>query len=97
MKHNEEALERIQDAKDTKQLLKIWQDMCEKYFLNYDVSIKNFNDNKGEFEKLSLSQQKKLLCEMLNKNNLYVNLSEIEDSEFKVSKEDKKLNKKFYD
>jgi adenine-specific DNA-methyltransferase len=33
---------------------------------------------------------------MLNKNQLYVNHSEIEDSQFKVSKEDKELNKKFY-
>ena len=89
-------MEEIQDAKDTKQLLKIWNEMCEKYFLNYDVDIKKFNDNKAEFEKLSLLQQKNLLCVMLNKNQLYVNLSEIEDSVFKVGKEDKELNKKFY-
>ncbi|MEK6910528.1 MAG: site-specific DNA-methyltransferase [Nanoarchaeota archaeon] len=96
MKHNEEAMEGIQDAKDTKQLLKIWNEMCGKYFLNYDVDIKKFDDNKSEFEKLSLTNQKKLLCEMLNKNQLYVNLSEMEDAEFKISKEDKELNKKFY-
>lgn len=96
IKYNEEAIDKIQDAKDTKTLLKIWEEMCDKYFLNYDVSIKKFNDNKKDFEKLSLSQQKKVLCEMLNKNQLYVNLSEIGDSQFKVSKEDKELNKKFY-
>ena len=33
---------------------------------------------------------------MLNKNQLYVNLSEIEDKQFNVSKEEKELNKKFY-
>ena len=33
---------------------------------------------------------------MLNKNQLYVNSSEIDDSQFKVSKEDKDLNKEFY-
>ena len=96
MKYNEEAIDKIQDAKDTKTLLKIWEEMCDKYFLNYDVSIKKFNDNKKEFEGLSLKQQKKVLMTMLNKNQLYVNLSEIEDSQFKVSKEDKELNKKFY-
>ncbi len=96
LKYNEEAIDKIQDAKDTKTLLKIWEEMCDKYFLNYDISIKKFNDNKKDFEKLSLAQQKKILCEMLNKNQLYVNLSEIEDSQFKISKEDKELNKKFY-
>lgn len=96
MKHNEEAMDKIQSAKDTKQLLKIWEEMCNEYFLNYDVNIKKFNDNKSEFEKLSLINQKKLLCEILNKNQLYVNLSEMEDADFNVSKEDKELNKKFY-
>jgi len=71
--------------------------MCEHYFLNYDVEIKKFNENKKDFEKLSILQQKKALCEMLNKNQLYVNISEMEDSKFKVSKEDKELNKKFYE
>ena len=96
LKYNEEAIDKIQDAKDTKTLLKILEEMCEHYFLNYDVIIKKFNENKKDFENLSLSQQKKVLCEMLNKNQLYVNLSEIEDSQFKVSKEEKELNKKFY-
>jgi len=96
MKNNEEAVDKIQSAKTTEDLIKIWKEMVEHYFLNYDVDIKRFNDNKSEFEKLSLVQQKKLLCEMLNKNQLYVNLSEIDDAQFKVSKADKDLNKKFY-
>jgi adenine-specific DNA-methyltransferase len=96
LKYNEDAIDKIQDVKDTKLLLKIWDEMCDKYFLNYDVEIKKFNDNKNNFEKMTLKQQKDILVEMLNKNQLYVNLSEIEDSQFKVSKEDKELNKKFY-
>jgi adenine-specific DNA-methyltransferase len=43
-----------------------------------------------------LEKQKHLLAEMLDKNQLYVNLSEIEDAQFNVSEEDKRLNKKFY-
>jgi len=96
MKYNEEAIEKIRDSKDTKSLLKIWEEMCNKYFLNYDVEIKKFNDNKKEFEKIPLKNQKEILIKMLNKNQLYVNYSEIEDSQFKVSKEEKDLNKKFY-
>jgi adenine-specific DNA-methyltransferase len=95
-KYNEEALDKIQDAKDTKSLLKIWDEMVNYYFLNYDVEIHKFNKNKADFEKLSLAEQKKLLCEMLNKNQLYVNFSEIDDKQFNISKEDKELNSKFY-
>jgi len=96
MEYNEEVINKIQKAKKTEDLIKIWGEMCEKYFLNYDVDIKKFNENKGEFKKLTIEKQKKLLIEMLNKNQLYVHLSEINDSQFKVNKEDKELNKKFY-
>ena len=96
MKFNEEAIEIINNAQDMHGLLKIWGEMCEKYFLDYNVEVKKFNDNVEEFKELQIGVQKKVLIEMLNKNQLYVNLSEINDSDFKVSKGDKELNKKFY-
>ncbi|OQX64475.1 MAG: type III restriction endonuclease subunit M, partial [Anaerolinea sp. 4484_236] len=40
--------------------------------------------------------QKHLLVQLLDKNQLYVHLSEIDDEDFKVSEEDKELNKAFY-
>ena len=96
MKFNKEAMEKINMAKDTTTLLKLWKEMCEKYFLDYNVEVKKFNDNVEEFKELQIGDQKKVLIEMLNKNQLYVNLSEINDSDFKISDEDKELNKKFY-
>jgi len=43
-----------------------------------------------------LEKQKHLLAELLDKNQLYVNLSEIDDARFNVSAEDKALNRAFY-
>ena len=43
-----------------------------------------------------IEKQKQLLAELLDKNQLYVNLSEIEDADFGVSDDDKDLNEKFY-
>jgi len=37
------------------------------------------------------------LIECLDKNQLYVNYSEIEDKDYGVSFDDKKLNKEFYE
>lgn len=37
-----------------------------------------------------------MLVELLDKNQLYVNLSEIDDAQFKLSEEDKALNVAFY-
>jgi len=51
---------------------------------------------KSEFEKLSLAEQKQVLLELVDNNNLYVNYSEIDDSDYGISLEEKKLNKDFY-
>jgi len=44
----------------------------------------------------ALEKQNQLLAELLDENQLYVNLSEIDDAQFNVNKDDKALNKAFY-
>ncbi len=97
MKLNEKYIDEIKKVKTTKQLLDIWNTMKEKAFLSYKVDIKQFDENVNEFEKLSIENQKKFLIECLDKNQLYINLSEIDDSEYEISKEDKELDKQFYE
>jgi len=97
MKYNELFVDKIKKAKDTKELLKVWEEMKAKSFLNYDVDIKKFDETIDEFKKLPFAKQQRTLFDLLNKNQLYVNLSEIEDKEFKVGEEDKKMNMEFYE
>ncbi len=96
-KYNQDFIDQIERAKDTKELLKIWEDMKSKSFLNYNVDITKQDEVIEEFKELSLDEQKKALVELLDKNQLYVNLSEINDKDFEVSEEDKQLNKIFYE
>lgn len=96
MKYNEEFVQKIKKAKDKKELLKLWEEMKDYAFLSYRVDEELFDENISEFKALSLDEQKKLLIECLEANNLYVNFSEIKDKQYKVSKEDIELNKKFY-
>lgn len=96
MKYNEQFIEKIQKAKHSKELLKIWEAMKEKSFLKYNIDIKKFNETINEFKKLSLAKQKSILFHILNKNQLYMNLSEIEDKDFKINKKDKEMNRDFY-
>ncbi len=56
----------------------------------------HFDEHAEEFAQLSLAEQKRFLLEILDKNQLYVSLSEIDDSDYKVSEEDKRLNRMFY-
>jgi adenine-specific DNA-methyltransferase len=97
MKYNEAYMERIQAAKSSKELVKIWQEMAEGSFLNWYVNPEMPEEAVKDFEAIGdLEKQKRLLAELLDKNQLYVNLSEMDDAQFKVSEEDKALNKAFY-
>jgi len=101
MKYNEAFMERIQAAKTSKELLQIWREMAEGSFLNWYVNPEMPEEAVKDFEALGkepdgLEKQKRLLAELLDKNQLYVNLSEIDDAQFKVSEEDKALNRAFY-
>ena len=101
MRYNEIFVDRIQDTKSCEEMLKIWKEIAEASFLNWYINPKVPEEAIKDFEALGkeengLEKQKHLLAELLDKNQLYVNLSEIDDEQFKVSKEDKDLNRKFY-
>jgi len=101
MQYNEAFMERIQAAKSSKELLKIWCEMAEGSFLNWYVNPQMPEEATKDFDAIGnegngLEKQKKLLAELLDKNQLYVNLSEIDDAMFNVSEEDKAVNKAFY-
>lgn len=95
-KWNEEWIEKIEKAKTSKEIARFWDEMKEGAFLSYKVDPKTIDTNAKDFADLDIADQKKFLIECLDKNQLYINLSEIEDKEYGVSKEDKDLNKNFY-
>jgi adenine-specific DNA-methyltransferase len=93
---NEAYISRIRKAKATKELIEIWKEMQSKAFISYKIDPKKYNDSISDFKDLSLEDQKKFLIETLDKNQLYVNYSEIDDKDYKVPEADKKLNRMFY-
>lgn len=95
-KYNQTFMDQIEAAKDTDTLLQIWEQMKAKSFLNYNVDIKKQDDHLEGFEALSLQEQKQHLCELLDKNQLYVNLSSLTDAEFECTEDEKKVTKCFY-
>ena len=97
MKYNQIYLERIMDAKDTDSLLEIWKEMAEKSFLAYQFDQKSFEVNLALFKKLELEKQREILKDILDKNQLYIDYSEIDNKDFVVNEIDKKLNKELYE
>jgi adenine-specific DNA-methyltransferase len=96
IKWNENFVEKILTANTKEELKKLWETMKEKAFLSYKVDIKAVDENAKDFADLSIEDQKRFLLECLDKNHLYINYSEIDDEEYGVSEEDKKLNREFY-
>ena len=101
MKYNEVYMDKIPKAQTSKELEKVWKDLAENSFLNWYVNPEMPGNAVNDFIEIGktengLEKQKKLLAELLNKNQLYVNLTEIDDADFKVSEADKKLNRSFY-
>jgi len=48
-----------------------------------------------EFKALNLAEQKQHFCELLDKNQLYVNLSSLNDKDFACTGEEKKATQDF--
>jgi adenine-specific DNA-methyltransferase len=94
--NNASIINKIEKSKTTKSLNTIWQEIESSDFISHKVNPKSINESINEFDALSLDEQKRFLISILDKNQLYVNYSEIDDKDYKLSKEDKKLNKQFY-
>jgi adenine-specific DNA-methyltransferase len=94
-KYNQAFIEKIAKVNE-KNILKLYDDIIEKAFLNYDVESEKLKDKKQDFKALNLSDKKEFLFSILNKNQLYKNLSEIDDKDLQVDENVKALNKGFY-
>ncbi|HEM3540633.1 DNA methyltransferase [Streptococcus suis] len=84
----------ILEATTTEELLELFELAKKSSFLSYRIDPKKLKKN--EFEKFSLAEQKQILSEIIDNNNLYVNYSDIDDNDYQISAEDKKLNHSFY-
>lgn len=96
MQYNQVYIEKIQDAKSKDELIAVWNEMQDKAFLSYQFDKKIFNERLEVFMAAPIAEMKHYLFEILDKNQLYVNYSEINDETFKVSEEEKGLNREFY-
>jgi adenine-specific DNA-methyltransferase len=97
LEYNQKYISQIQESKTKEDLLKVWKEMEEKAFLSFQFNKDIFNQRLDAFKTATLEMMRQYLVEILDKNQLYVNFSEIEDETFVVSKENKALNHSFYD
>lgn len=81
------------ESQSTENLIELLNFAKKSSFLSYRIEPKKLKEK--EFLKLSFTEQKQLLLEIIDQNNLYVNFSDIDDT-YGISEYEKKLNKEFY-
>lgn len=95
-KLNQNFVDAIEKATTNEELTKLYADILETGFISYKVNPKDIDVNSDEYIKLSIGDKKRLLMELLDKNQLYVNYCDMDDETFGVSEEDKAFTRSFY-
>ena len=95
-KLNQNFIDKINGSKTSQELSNIYDEIKRNAIMEWSFEINEFEHQKENFYKLKLDDQKNIMKEMLNKNQLYVNFSEIDDKKYSCSITEKELTKSFY-
>ena len=90
----EDFKNRVIESQSTENLIELLNFAKKSSFLSYRIDPKKLKEK--EFLELSFAEQKQLLFEIIDQNNLYVNFSDVDDDNYRISEYEKKLNKEFY-
>ena len=96
LEDNENLVNELEDAKDSKAVKEILNKAIDNGKLIPSILPSDLKNTEEEFNNLSLDEQKNLVMELLNKNKLYVNLSDMDDEDYDVNEADKKFTRSFY-
>lgn len=98
-------IHQIEQAETPENLRQLFDVMKAEAHLNYQIALDKVLSNEYElngvnhfvsFSDLELPQQKQLLIDVLDKNQLYVNFSEMDDCNLAISDIDKAFTTSFY-
>lgn len=105
MELNAYFVHEVQKAQSSEELEKIFAVMKTEAHLNYQVALEDVLSAEYEvdgifrkvaFRELELREQKQLLIQILDKNQLYVNASDMDDCDLNISESDKAFTRSFY-
>ncbi len=84
----------ILNAKSASECLKIFNDLSERFLKRADVKIDEIHSE--EFQKLDLNEQKRICYDLLDSNEDYLNLGDIDEDAWEIDGITKKYNEIFY-
>ncbi|GAA9102492.1 site-specific DNA-methyltransferase [Helicobacter pylori] len=91
---NLEVKKQILNAKSASECLKIFDDLNERFLKRADCKIDEIHSE--EFQNLDLNEQKRIYCALLDSNEDYLNLGDINEDTWGIDGITKKYNEIFY-
>ncbi|MGL2491113.1 DNA methyltransferase [Helicobacter pylori] len=91
---NLEIKKQILNANSASECLKIFNDLNERFLKRADCKIDEICSE--EFQKLDLNEQKRIYCALLDSNEDYLNLGDIDEDAWGIDEITKKYNEIFY-
>jgi adenine-specific DNA-methyltransferase len=93
---NEHYLKLIQQGETEEELEEIVKDMKDSAFFDFKVKIEKLTNLDSGYGLLPLMEKKNIIIQSLDANQMYLSLSEMDDSQFANSDSDKRFNLTFY-
>ncbi|WRD89254.1 site-specific DNA-methyltransferase [Helicobacter pylori] len=91
---NLEIKKQILNAKSMGECLKIFDDLNERFLKRTDCKIGEIHSE--EFQNLDLNEQKRIYCALLDSNEDYLNLGDMDEDAWGIDEITKKYNEIFY-
>ncbi|WQZ32600.1 site-specific DNA-methyltransferase [Helicobacter pylori] len=91
---NLEVKKQILNAKSAGECLKIFNDLNERFLKRTDCKIGEIHSE--EFQNLDLNEQKRIYCALLDSNEDYLNLGDMDEDAWGIDEITKKYNEIFY-
>ncbi|UOS00385.1 site-specific DNA-methyltransferase [Helicobacter pylori] len=91
---NLEVKRQILDAKSASECLKIFNTLNERFLKRADCKIDGIHSE--EFQNLDLNEQKRICCTLLDANEDYLNLGDMDEDTWGIDEITKKYNEIFY-
>ncbi|GAA9004630.1 hypothetical protein HpHA116_11140 [Helicobacter pylori] len=91
---NLEVKKQILNAKSASECLKIFNDLNERFLKRADCKIDGIHSE--EFQNLDLNEQKRIYCTLLDANEDYLNLGDMDEDAWGIDEITKKYNEIFY-
>ncbi|KMZ48881.1 restriction endonuclease [Helicobacter pylori] len=91
---NLEIKKQILNANSKSECLKIFNDLSERFLKRADCKIGEIHSE--EFHNLDLNEQKRIYCALLDSNEDYLNLGDMDEDTWRIDAITKKYNEIFY-